>query len=88
MRQPHIDDFVRLTRDIPELSLHRGEVGVVRSTWFAPSTAYEVEFHPIGLSHETRALLLPEQLQVEEGSLLCKDDEVTITVSEAILAAG
>lgn len=85
MRLPHIDDFVRLTLDIPELSLHRGEVGVVRSTWFAPSTAYEVEFHPVGLSHETRALLLPEQLQVEEGSLFRKSDDVT---SGTVTAAG
>ena len=70
MRQPHVDDFVRLIRDIPELSLHRGEIGVVRSTWFAPTMAYEVEFHPIGLDHQTRALVLAEQLEVEEGSLL------------------
>jgi hypothetical protein len=72
MRQPHVDDFVRLTRDIPELSLHRGEVGVVRSTWFAPTMAYEVEFHPIGLDHQTRALVLAEQLEIEEGSLFQK----------------
>ncbi|HEX8521076.1 MAG TPA: DUF4926 domain-containing protein [Tepidisphaeraceae bacterium] len=73
MRQPHVDDFVRLTRDIPELSLHRGEIGVVRSTWFAPALAYEVEFHPVGLDHQTRALVLAEQLEVEEGSLLKKN---------------
>ena len=65
MRQPHIDDFVRLTRDIPELALHRGEVGVVRSTWFAPSTCFEVEFH-CGLDCETRALIMGEQLEVDE----------------------
>jgi hypothetical protein len=75
MRKPHVDDYVRLMDDIPELALHRGEVGVVRSTWFAPSTAYEVEFHPVGLTHETRALLLPEQLQVEEGSLFNKESD-------------
>jgi hypothetical protein len=69
MRQPHIDDFVRLTTDIPELCLHRGDLGVVRSTWFAPTTAYEVEFHPIGLDNQTRALLLAEQVQVEDGPL-------------------
>ena len=72
MRQPHVDDFVRLTHDIPELALNRGEIGVVRSTWFAPSIAYEVEFHPVGLDHATRALLLAEQVQVEEGSLLAE----------------
>jgi len=66
MRQPHVDDFVRLTRDIPELALQRGEVGVVRSTWFAPSTCFEVEFHPCGLDSETRALIMAEQLEVEE----------------------
>ena len=69
MRQPHIDDFVRLTQDIPELALIRGEVGVVRSTWFAPALAYEVEFHQIGHDYQTRALLLAEQVQVEEGPL-------------------
>jgi len=40
------------------------------STWFAPSVAYEVEFHKIGHDYQTRALLLEEQVQVEEGSLL------------------
>lgn len=69
MRQPHVDDYVRLAQDIPELSLNRGEIGVVRSTWFAPTLAYEVEFHPVGLDHQTRALLMAEQLVVEEGSL-------------------
>lgn len=69
MRKPRIDDFVRLTTDIPELCLHRGDVGVVRSTWFAPTLAYEVEFHPVGLDNQTRALLLAEQVQVEDGSL-------------------
>lgn len=69
MGKPHIDDLVRLTQDIPELSLTRGTIGVVRSTWFAPSLAYEVEFHQIGLDYETRALLREEQVQVEEGPL-------------------
>jgi len=69
MRQPSIDDYVRLTQDIPELGLIRNEVGVVRSTWFAPSIAYEVEFHPKGQTHQTRALLLAEQVQVEDGPL-------------------
>ena len=86
MRQPHVDDFVRLTQDIPELSLHRGEVGVVRSTWFAPSMAYEVEFHPVGLDHQTRALLLAEQVQVEEGSLL--GDDAMLGLEDEVLVPG
>jgi len=69
MRSPHVDDFVRLMSDIPELSLNRGEIGVVRSTWFAPSVAYEVEFHQIGHDYQTRALLLPDQVEVEEGPI-------------------
>jgi len=68
MRQPHVDDFVRLTQDIPELSLARGELGVVRSTWFAPSVAYEVEFNQIGHDYQTRALLLEQQVEVDESS--------------------
>jgi hypothetical protein len=69
MRQPLVDDIVRLTQDIPELGLIRDEVGVVRSTWFAPSVAYEVEFHQPGHNHETRALLMPEQIMVEDGPI-------------------
>jgi hypothetical protein len=72
MRRPLVDDFVRLTQDIPELSLNRGQVGVVRSTWFAPSMAYEVEFHKTGLDYQTRALLMPEQVEVEDGSLFSR----------------
>lgn len=75
MRQPNVDDFVRLTQDLPELALCRGEIGVVRSTWFAPNVAYEVEFHPPGLSHQTRALLLAEQVEVEERSLFAAAGE-------------
>ncbi len=70
MRRPHVDDRVRLTQDIPELSLIRGELGVVRSTWFAPSVAYEVEFHSTGSDYETRALLLAEQVEVDESAEL------------------
>ena len=74
MRHPNVDDFVRLVQDIPELALQRGEVGVVRSTWFAPSMAYEVEFHPVGHNCETRALLRAEQIEVEDGPLFKPDD--------------
>jgi len=66
MRQPHIDDVVRLVQDIPELSLHRGDTGVVRSKWCEPSVAYEVEFKAVGLDFQTRALLLAEQVVVIE----------------------
>ena len=85
MRSPHIDDFVRLTTDIPELALTRGEIGVVRSTWFAPSVAYEVEFHQIGHDYQTRALLLAEQVEVEEGSLLGPRDPAPETVTAALI---
>src|SRR5207248_11194806 len=80
MRQPCIDDFVRLTQDIPELGLSRNEVGVIRSTWFAPSVCYEVEFHPRGQDHQTRALLLAEQVRLEEGPLF--EDSIVGTSSE------
>jgi hypothetical protein len=86
MRKPQLNDYVRLTQDIPELLLHRGEIGVVRSTWFAPSLAYEVEFHPVGLNHETRALLLAEQVHVEDGPLL-PDPAVAAETDDAAMVA-
>ncbi len=70
MRKPQVDDYVRLTTSIPELSLNSGQVGVVRSLWFSPTVAYEVEFHPIGLDGQTRALLLGEQILVNDEPLL------------------
>ena len=69
MRTPQVDDLVRLKYDVPELLLTRGEVGVIRSTWFAPTTAYEVEFHQIGQDQQTRALLRAEQVELEEQAL-------------------
>ena len=65
MRQPHVDDFVRLNQDIPELELERGQLGVVRSTWFAPTIAYEVEF---GCEGGKRALLMERQVTVEDAA--------------------
>jgi len=67
MRHPVIDDKVCLTENIPELELARGAKGVVRSTWFAPTVVYEVEFHQIGCDYDTRALLRAEQVELEEG---------------------
>lgn len=68
MRTPHVDDLVRLRQDVPELLLTRGKIGVVRSTWFSPAIAYDVEFHQIGRDEQTRVLLRPEQLEICEES--------------------
>lgn len=65
MRTPVVDDVVRLTQDIPELFLCRGEVGVVRSTLFSPMTALDVEFSSIGSDQQTRALVTAEQVELD-----------------------
>lgn len=70
MRQPSVDDKVRLIQDIPELSLNRGTTGVVRSTWFAPWVAYEVEFRVKDSPYQTRALLMAEQVEVADDDLV------------------
>ena len=60
MSEIQVDEDVQLIQDIPELGLHRGEVGRVCSTWFG--RAYEVEF-PRGMPHcAIRALLMQGQL--------------------------
>jgi hypothetical protein len=48
--------------DIPQLGLRCGEVGVVCSTWFAPTPAYEVEFQR-RRGDATRALVMRNQIQ-------------------------
>ena len=68
MSQLKVNDSVRLLQDIPELSLGKGNIGVIRSTWFAPSITYEVEFHQVGLPYEVRCLLTAEQLIVEHAT--------------------
>lgn len=73
MREPRIDDSVRLTQDIPELALSRGDVGVIRSTWFAPTIVFEVEFHQGGHDYQTRTLLRPEQVELDADPLLADD---------------
>lgn len=82
MREPQVDDRVRLTQDLPELSLTRGAIGVVRSTWFAPTIAYEVEFQPTGLDFQTRALLLASQVAVDEDVVM---DDTALDVQHATL---
>ena len=67
MCEANVNDCVRLTHDVPQLSLSRGAIGVVRSTWFAPSVANEVEFRGPNGTESTRALLQPEQLEVSES---------------------
>jgi len=74
-----VDDFVRLTRDIPDHLLRKGSVGVIRSIWFSPSTRYEVEFHPVGEEYEARCLLTAESLQPEDEP----EQESHTTFSEA-----
>ena len=66
MRQPKVDDHVRLTRGIPDLWLHQGESGIVCSTWLDPTVAFEVEFHTTDPDDVIRALVLGEQLELEE----------------------
>jgi len=66
MWQPQIDDHVRLTQDIPERSLHRGDVGVVRSIWCSPTCFFEVEFQVGETECQTRALLREGQFEAHE----------------------
>lgn len=62
MMQLHVDQRVQVMQDIPELELHRGDTGVVCSIWFAPASAYEVEFQQRPPSSRVRALLMPNQI--------------------------
>ena len=57
------DERVRLTKDLPELGLHRGDTGVVCSTLFEPNTAFEVEFPPRVAGCTVRALVVRNQIQ-------------------------
>ena len=62
------EELVRLTRDLPEIGLHRGDLGVVCSKWFDPNTAFEVEFQPHSSDLPVRALLMPDQIEKNENA--------------------
>ena len=63
MRQILSNDCVRLSEDLPALLLRRGDVGVVRSAWYYPTVAFEVEFRTPAHGANSRVLLLEEQVQ-------------------------
>ena len=44
MKTLSVGQHVLLKCDLPEVGLHRGEHGTVRSAWFRPVTWYEVAF--------------------------------------------
>lgn len=70
MRMPHVDDVVRLKKDLPELFLSRGDIGVVCSTWFSPIATLDVEFAQVGTDQFTRALVPLDQVEFDEGDAL------------------
>ena len=66
--------YARLTQDILELGLHRGEVGVVSGLVRGWTEAYEVEFHRPGCVAPLRALLLADQLEPETRPVPAESD--------------
>ena len=60
------NETVRLARELPELKLSVGAVGIVRSAWFYPTTAYEVEFPGRGQGSGNRLLLLEAEVAPAE----------------------
>jgi hypothetical protein len=58
-----INDRVRVTRDIGDLAVQTGDVGVVCSIFRHPTTAYEVEFHQRGSAFGLRTVIFHEQLE-------------------------
>jgi hypothetical protein len=63
--QPHsipIDAQVRLMKDIPQLQLHRGDVGVVCSIWHAGASSYEVEFRSTENAFGIRTVLCDDDV--------------------------
>ena len=58
-----INDRVRVTRDIGDLAVRVGDVGVVCSIWQQPMMAYEVEFRRNDPDFGMRAVVFHGQLE-------------------------
>ena len=65
------EDRVQLLEEIAEFELHQGDVGIVRTSWYFPTVAFEVEFTVLG--KRLRLLLLGEQI--------CHEQEHALTLS-------
>ena len=63
----HVEDHVRLMKNVPELMLHRGDVGVVCSIWHAASSAFEVEFPSTESKFGIRTVLCEDEVAKDEG---------------------
>jgi len=70
-RQIMSNDLVRLRDDLPALLLRRGDRGIVRSAWFYPHIAFEVEFRDAAPGCPERVLLLEDQVQIANESAEC-----------------
>ena len=68
MTEIRADERVRLTRDLPEHGLRRGDKGVVCSTWCDPRTVFEVEFQTHNPGFPIRTLLKRNQIQKDTKS--------------------
>ena len=60
VRQFSSSEPVRLVKDLPELELRPGQIGVVKNKWETPFMAYEVEFK--NGDRQLRVLLLENHL--------------------------
>jgi len=76
MWKPQLDEQVRLTHDMPQQALTRGDVGFVRSRWFSPDVAFEVEFRPRGSGEEIRAIVMPPQIEPLDAAEVGNDEAV------------
>jgi hypothetical protein len=63
LRQIMSNDQVRLAINVPELALREGNVGIVRSSWYFPVVAFEVEFGGDARRPAARVLLLEDHVQ-------------------------
>ena len=72
----YVNNLVRLTRDVPLNGLHRGDVGVVQSLWFAPDEVYEVEFRVPGHDYAIRTVLHEGEFVVERDHVSVGEDDL------------
>ena len=61
-------DVVRLTRDLPDVGLRRGERGTVVEVFDTPEEAYEVEFTDSQGRTTAQVALLPRDVEVVRPS--------------------
>lgn len=81
-------DPVKLTSDLPDAGLHKGDIGTILVVFHKPNLAYEIEFADAWGRTTAQLALLPDQIEKASETDLARYDEQKSAEREDRLTLG